>query len=165
MWIFLYISLLLAGMPVDHDVHLSKSEVNYDSKSHTVQVSIMLFLDDMEEALENRGAKDLKLYSSYEAPDAEEWIEDYLIEKLRFSANGQSISTTYIGREITEDFEGLWCYLEIPAINSDQSFAVTNEIFMEIFDDQKHVMVITKDHKRIDHWIIDEDPYTEEIRF
>jgi len=165
MWIFLYLSLFCADLTVDHDIHLSKSEVNYDSKSQSVQMSIMLFLDDLEAALEKRGAKDLKLYSKREADDADDWIDDYLGNKLRFSTNGQTLEATNLGREITEDFEGVWCYLEIPSINSNQAFAVTNEIFMEIFDDQKHVMVITKDHKRVDHWIIDEDPYTEEIRF
>jgi len=165
MWIFLYLSLFLTSPAVDHDVHLSKSEVNYDSKSQSVQVSIMLFLDDMEAALAKRGASDLKLYSNNEAEAADDYIEEYLAEKLRFNNNGQSVDAIYIGREITEDFEGVWCYLEVPVSNIEKPFAVTNEIFMEIFDDQKHVMVITKDHQRVDHWIIDEDPYTEEIRF
>lgn len=165
MWIILYVSLFFAGSAFEHDVHLSKSEVNYDSKSKSVQVSIMLFLDDMEDALKKRGADDLKLYSNNEAEDAEIWIEEYLLEKLRFKTNEKLLEATYLGREITEDFEGVWCYLEIPFTNSNQSLSVTNEIFMELFDDQKHVMVITKDLKRIDHWIIDEDPYTEEIRF
>lgn len=165
MWIFLYISIFLFGGSVDHDVHLSKSEVNYDTESKSVQVSIMLFLDDLEDALGKRGAEDLKLYNNNESEDADIWIEDYLLEKLRFSSNGGALDATYLGREITEDFEGVWCYIEIPFADSNQSFAVTNEIFMEIFDDQKHVMVITKDLKRIDHWIIAEDPYTEEIRF
>lgn len=165
MWILLYLSLFLSGSVIEHDVHLSKSEVNYDTESQTVQVSIMLFLDDLEDALSKRGAEDLKLYSNKESEDADNWIEDYLSEKLRFTSNGKSLEASYLGREITEDFEGVWCYLEIPLLNSNQPFAVTNEIFMEIFDDQKHVMVITKDLKRIDHWIIAEDPYTEEIRF
>lgn len=165
MWIFLYITFFLSGGNLDHDDHLSKSEVNYDTESQSVQVSIMLFLDDMEEALEKRGAKDLKLYSNSESEDADIWIEDYLLEKLRFKAKESELEATYLGREITEDFEGVWCYLEVPFANFNQSLEVTNEIFMEIFDDQKHVMVITKDLKRIDHWIIDEDPYTEEIRF
>ena len=69
---------------VEHDVHLSKSEVNYDSKTQTIQVSISLFLDDMEVALAARGIEDVKLFSSYEAANAEEAIEVYLSEKLRF---------------------------------------------------------------------------------
>jgi len=61
MWIFLYISLLSLGFNTDHNIHLSKSEVNYDSQSQSVQVSIMLFLDDLEAALKKGGAEDLKL--------------------------------------------------------------------------------------------------------
>jgi len=165
MWIFLYISLLSLGFNTDHNIHLSKSEVNYDSQSQSVQVSIMLFLDDLEAALKKGGAEDLKLYTNRETVDADNWIEAYLAKKLRFSNNGTPLTANYLGREITEDFGGVWCYLEIPSIRSDQSFSVTNEIFMELFDDQRHVMVITKDHKRVDHWIIDEDPYMEQIRF
>jgi len=66
MWIFLYISLLSLGFNTDHNIHLSKSEVNYDSQSQSVQVSIMLFLDDLEAALKKGGAEDLKLYTNRE---------------------------------------------------------------------------------------------------
>ncbi len=164
MWIFLYISLLLTGS-VDHDVHLSKSEVNYDTKSRSVQLSISLFLDDMEVALAARGADNVKLFSSYEVDNADVLIQDYLSDKLRFSQSGVDLSTIYLGREISEDLSAVWCYIEVADIAVDQVLSVTNEIFMEIYDDQKHVMVITKDHKRIDHWIIDDAPYTEDIRF
>ena len=164
MWIFLYLSLLLTGS-VDHDVHLSKSEVNYDTKTQTVQVSISLFLDDMELALAARGADNVKLFSSYEVENAEELIEGYLSEKLRFGQKNKDLLTTYLGREISEDLSAVWCYIEIADIAPDQVLTVTNEIFMEIYDDQKHVMVITKDHKRVDHWIIDDAPYAEDIRF
>ncbi len=164
MWIFLYLSILLSGS-VDHDIHLSKSEVNYDTKTQSVQVSISLFLDDMEVALEAQGAKDVKLFSSHEADNAEELIEKYLIDKLRFDQSGKSLPYTYLGREISEDLSAVWCYIEVRDISSDQLLTVTNEIFMEIYDDQKHVMVITQDHSRVDHWIIDEAPYSEEIRF
>ena len=163
MWIFLYLSLFLTGS-VDHDVHLSKSEVNYDTKTQTVQVSISLFLDDMEAALAARGDNDVKLFSSYEVDNAEELIEDYLGEKMRFAQGNKDLSTTYLGREISEDLSAVWCYIEVTDITPDKILTVTNEIFMEIYDDQKHVMVITRDHKRIDHWIIDEAPYAENIR-
>ena len=164
MWIFLYLSLLLIGPPA-HDVHLSKSEVNYDTKTQSVQVSISLFLDDMELALAARGANNVKLFSSYEVENAEELIENYLSDKLRFTQGDINLSTTFLGREISEDLSAVWCYIEISDIAPDRVLTVTNEIFMEIYDDQKHVMVITKDQKRVDHWIIDEAPYAENIRF
>ena len=164
MWIFLYLSLFLSGS-VDHDVHLSKSEVNYNTKTQTVQVSISLFLDDLEVALAARGAEDVKLFSSYEVENAEELIEDYLAEKMRFVQGNKELFTTYLGREISEDLSAVWCYIEVTDVAQDQILTVTNEIFMEIYDDQKHVMVISKDLKRVDHWIIDEAPYEEDIRF
>ena len=164
MWIFLYLSLFFTGS-VDHDIHLSKSEVNYDTKTQSIQVSISLFLDDVEFALANKGIKDAKLFSSFEIENAEELIEEYLSEKLRFVQNGEEFTITYLGREISEDLSAVWCYIEITNVVPNQLLTVTNEIFMEIYDDQKHVMVITQDHKRVDHWIIDEAPFTEEIRF
>lgn len=164
MWIFLYLSLLFTGS-IDHDIHLSKSEVNYDSKSRSVQVSISLFLDDFELALKERGFDNVKLFSTFEVENADELIEDYLSDKLKFSQNNEEIMTTYLGREISEDLSAVWCYIEVENVPQDQILTVTNEVFMEIYDDQKHVMVITKDLKRIDHWIIDRAPYAENIRF
>ena len=163
MLIFLYLSLFLLGS-TDHDVHLSKSEINYDTKTQTVQVSISLFLDDLENALAARGAEGVKLFSSYEVENAEELIAEYLDEKIRFVQGNKDLFTTYLGREISEDLSAVWCYIEVAQVAQDQMLTVTNEIFMEIYDDQKHVMVITKDLKRVDHWIIDEAPYAQDIR-
>lgn len=164
MWMILYISLFFSGF-VDHDVHLSKSEVNYDTKTQSLQVSISLFLDDMEVALAARGIKDAKLFSGHEVDNAEQIIARYLAEKLRFELDNKEYTASFIGREISEDLSAMWCYIEVERIASNQLLTVTNEIFMEIYDDQKHVMVITKDHQRVDHWIIDESPYSENIRF
>ena len=119
----------------------------------------------MEDALAVRGAEGVKLFSSYEVENAEELIAEYLDEKIRFVQGNKDLFTTYLGREISEDLSAVWCYIEVTQVAQDQILTVTNEIFMEIYDDQKHVMVITKDLKRVHHWIIDEAPYAQDIRF
>ena len=126
---------------------------------------VEIFLDDLENALAARGAEGVKLFSSYEVENAEELIAEYLDEKIRFVQGNKDLRTTYLGREISEDLSAVWCYIEVAQVAQDQILTVTNEIFMEIYDDQKHVMVITKDLKRVDHWIIDEAPYAQDIRF
>lgn len=149
---------------VDHDLHLSRSELNYDSRSEMLQLSICLFLDDMELALAHRGHEEVKLYSTYEDSKADLYIEDYLRDRISFVIAGDTIGYTYLGREISDDLSAVWCYIEVPQIQSSDAITVTNQVFNEIYADQTHVMVITRDMKRVDHWILDEAPFTEVLR-
>ena len=40
-----------------HDFHLSRSEINYDSPSATLQVTVHIFVDDLEKVLTKTGSK------------------------------------------------------------------------------------------------------------
>lgn len=156
--------LSLLAHSVDHDIHLSKSELNYDTKSSTLQMSICLFLDDTELALSNRGYSNSNLFSNKEVDNADKIISDYISDYLYFIVDGDTLQYSYIGREISDDLSAVWCYLESSPIESNANLKVSNKIFTEIYDDQKHVIVVTRDLKRVDHWILDEAPFTEEIR-
>lgn len=164
MSIILYLSLLLSSSSI-HEVHLSKSELNFDTATQSIQLSIRLFLDDFELAIKNQGHSDVNLFGKREDPLSDDYIEDYLQSKLKVIVGQDTSEMAFIGREMSEDFMAIWCYLEVEHVPLGVDIQVVNSIFNEMYDDQRHVMVISKDNKRIDHWIIDEAPFTEKIRF
>ena len=164
MWLILLFTALISPYEV-HEIHLSRSEVNYDTQSQSLQIGIKLFLDDFELALAKQSGSDLKLYTNRESQDADLYIESYLKEHIKLSMDDKALSTVYLGREESEDLSAVWCYIEVSDVPADTKITLTNDVFMEIYDDQRHIMVITKDLKRVDHWLIDDAPYMEEIRF
>ncbi len=161
MWKILLLSFL--SVNATHDIHLTKADVNYDTQSSTIQISISLFLDDLEAALEHRGVNNVNLYSDHEILDADNYVEDYVSDMLHINIDGSEQQMTYLGKEKSDDLTAVWCYFEVEDVESGSVLKITNQIFTELYNDQKQIMVITKDQKRIDHWLMDNAPFTDQI--
>ena len=47
-----------------------------------------------------------------------------------------------LGKEISKDLAGVWCYLEIPNIEAIKQLKIQNQLLLEVFDDQKNIVHI-----------------------
>lgn len=130
-----------------HDIHLSKSEVNYLSSKQTLQISLHLFLDDLEMSLEDYGAKNLNLCTEKEHIDGESYIIAYLRDHFKFIQNEKAAPINFIGKEQSEDLIAVWCYLEIPIDASTELFH-ENLILLDKYDDQKNIISFKEDGKK-----------------
>jgi len=129
--------------PADHDFHVSKCLVEYNEGEQSLQISLHLFIDDLEEALRRQGADKLFICTKKEAPRAESHIFQYLRKHFSFEADGQKREYTFIGKEVSEDLMAAWCYLEIAGVKKLETLKVSNSLLMEVFDDQKNLVSIT----------------------
>jgi len=140
--------LFLNGFTTDiHDIHLSKAEVNYISGDQKLQISLHLFLDDLEMSLEDYGAKDLMLCTEKEHEDGESYIIAYLRDHFLFLQNSQAIPIDFIGKEQSEDLIAVWCYLEI-SIDASKDLYHENLILLDKYQDQKNIVSFKEDGKR-----------------
>ncbi len=126
-----------------HDFHVSKCLLEYNEEEQALQMSLHIFLDDLEEALRRRGHDKLFLCTAREAEQAEEHLQQYLRDRLTLRVNGQAAPYEYIGKEISQDLAAVWCYLEITGVSQLKTLEVSNAILMEVFDDQKNIVSIT----------------------
>ena len=51
--------LLLNSFNVDHDIHLSTCLIEYNQVEKALQITLHIYIDDLEDALELEGHKDL----------------------------------------------------------------------------------------------------------
>ncbi|MEO5907159.1 MAG: DUF6702 family protein, partial [Saprospiraceae bacterium] len=51
----------------DHDIHISLSELRFNEETHSFEVSIKIFIDDLEKALKKDGATDLYIGTNQES--------------------------------------------------------------------------------------------------
>ena len=123
-----------------HDFHTSLSEINYNSKTKSLEVSIRLFSDDFEKTLNKQNnVKNIKL----EDPDKtlEPLIEKYLRKNLSLiSANKEVKLLNYIGKE-TEG-EATWIYVEFYDCQNIKNYTLFNNIMQEMFTDQTNLVNI-----------------------
>ena len=128
--------LLSAGL---HEFHVSKCLVKYSEKDQSLQISIHIFIDDFETALKDKEDQ-LFLGTEREKSSADQFVENYLTEKLKIKVDGTDQSFEYIGKEISDDLQALWCYFEIENTNPNQKIEIENTVLMELFDDQKNIV-------------------------
>lgn len=126
-----------------HDFHVSKTLIEQSRNGQSLEISLHLFIDDLELALEKEGHIQQFIGTQQEAADAETNLVAFLHKKLQIEINGATSAPTWIGKEISEDLSGLWCYLELPLTGSVESVKVTNAIFLNLFADQKNIVQVS----------------------
>jgi len=116
--------------------------VEYNAQEQALQMSMHVFLDDLELALAERGADSLHICTKMERSDAEYYLGRYLEEQVQFSIDGQPVTFTFLGKEISDDLQAVWCYLEVKDLPPFREMTVTYEVLLDLFDDQKNIMHI-----------------------
>ncbi len=134
---------LLPMIDVDeHKFYVSKCMIEYNQSEKALQVSLHVFVDDLENALEERGATNLLIGTPDENEGADEHILSYFKEKFTIHANGLEVPFDFIGKELSDDYSGLWCYLEIPEIDFLSNLKITSAILTELFDEQQNIVTV-----------------------
>ncbi len=149
----------------DHDFHVSKCLVEYNEAERALQVSMHIFIDDLEEALRRQGADQLFLCTEREAANAETHLRRYLEQNFRLQANGAPAAYEFLGKEISDDLAAVWCYLEVTGIDHLEQLTVTNRILTEVYDDQKNIVSVFGPGDRKGLLLFQRGKDTESVRF
>ncbi len=150
---------------IDHDLHLSKMDLKYDTEDKALQIVINVFVDDLEAALLERGSDNLKILTEKEAVETDSLILDYFYDMLDLEIDGETVNLTFIGKESSEDFMAAWCYLEVSELDDIQHLSLSNRVLLDLFEDQRNVVTIKKDRKRVASFIFDDVKQVEEVTF
>lgn len=148
-----------------HEFHLGKCFIEYNEKEQALQISMHLFIDDLEEALRQQGADKLFICTEKEDPKAETYIYKYLQQKFTLQLEDQPIQYTFLGKEISEDLAAVWCYLEVEHLETIQKLYVKNNALMDAFEDQQNIIKIVGPNKKKSYFLFDNKSYEETIQF
>ena len=121
-----------------HPLHVSTTEVNFNSKEKSLEISCRIFTDDFENILAKKfnTKTDLSKPSMQKAMD--ELIKKYIAAHLSFNVDGKIKKANYIGFEI--DHEATNVYIEIVDVNSFKTLNVSNTLLYDLFDDQMNIL-------------------------
>jgi len=130
----LFLGLLFPDL---HPFHNSVTEMSYNVKDQSWEISIRLFQDDLEQSVSSAIGKKYRMVPGDEASEKE--LDTYLRKHFRFHA-GKQISTPYrwLGTEQQQD--AIWVYLEIPTTSDLAGSYLENSIFLEVFEDQTNLV-------------------------
>lgn len=123
-----------------HKYYVSLCEIEYLKEKQSVQITLGVFIEDLEFILNKNSGKQLNLGSKTEAGNIDDYYKKYLNEHLLFTINGKNLPYKFIGKEYDGDIVRF--YLEINNIKELKSIAVTNNILIQEFDNQKNIVKI-----------------------
>ena len=146
-----------------HEFHMSKSTINYNTKDQTLQITMNMFIDDLELVLQPTAGDTLRICTRKEKEEAEDMIHAYIIEHLIIEIEGKKIIPEFLGKEQSDDLAAVWCYLEVVDIPSFSEMSVTNDIMIELYDDQKNMTHIQLDKQRVEDILFTPEKTTEKI--
>lgn len=158
LFIFFFVIALIAPSFAnqDHDIHLSLCELRYNEQSYSFEVSIKIFIDDLETAISKESASQLRIGTSNEAPETDEMIASYLNKSFSIEIDGIKLKASFLGKELTDDMLAVWCYVEFPVKKTQpQKCVLTNRILFEIYDDQRNIMDIRMNKSHKDYMIFE----------
>jgi hypothetical protein len=125
-----------------HDFHVSKCLIEYSAPEQALQISLHLFVDDLEEALRQQGHDNLKIGTTKEDTLAETYLRDYLLKTFQVEIDDQPMKFSLLGKELSDDFLAVWCYLEITNVADFQKLKLSNSVLIETFSDQTNMVTV-----------------------
>ncbi|MGB0862083.1 MAG: DUF6702 family protein [Saprospiraceae bacterium] len=131
-------SLLSTSQEDLHKFYMSVTEIEYNSQSQSVEMTIRLFTDDFETALESSSNEKIRLGTKREHTDTDKYIQKYLKNHIEISVNNQAQTFDFIGKEAK--INNTYCYIEIPNISDFESINIKNLLLFDLFDGQKNIV-------------------------
>ena len=140
MYKLVYLIVSFFSLSTFHDYHTSLTEINYNPKNKSLEVSLRLFTDDLELALTKlNGGKVITLESQSEL--VESLLELYIKKNFAIvSQNKEVKKIKYYGKE--KEAEATWVYIEILDCAQIKDFTLFNTILIDLFSDQNNLVNI-----------------------
>ena len=148
-----------------HEFHISKCQIDYNLEEKALQMTMHIFIDDLEEALRKEGIDKLFLCSDKEKKQADRHLYQYLQKYFLITVNEEAASYEYVGKEPSEDLLGVWVYLEITDVQDIQQLTVKNRVLLDLFDDQKNITSVTVPPGKQNYFILEKGKSEESISY
>ncbi len=119
---------------------MSVSDIKYKEDKKAIQISIRIFLDDLELGLQAyTGNEKLDITAQENWEFVEKNIKPYLLERIKlWDEKSRPYEINFIGAEIEEDV--MWAYLEIEKVKKLKQVKVHISVLHEVWSDQENLV-------------------------
>lgn len=129
-----------------HKFYVSITKIEYVKEKKSLQIITKIFIDDIEDALQQRYDSSLSLGAKKETKTTDENVKRYILSKLKIEVNEKPVKLDYIGKEY--DVDMLVAYIEVANITDLKSLEVENKILMEMFPEQQNIIHLKTPNSR-----------------
>lgn len=125
-----------------HPIHISVTEINYNEKSKSLQMTTRIFADELELGVRaQRKEAELDLLEPKNGVTTKQLVQNYLDAHVKIKIDGKPAKMNFLGFE-QEDIS-IVSYIEIENVKKLKTIEVFNDIITEIHDDQSNLVHVT----------------------
>ncbi|AXT60793.1 hypothetical protein D1816_10675 [Aquimarina sp. AD10] len=138
-------SITLSSYTV-HKFYVSVTQIEHNKEQQTLQIISRIFIDDIEDLLKTRYDESLTIDTTKDDPKLDEYLKKYLDQKIKIKVNDKDIAFNFLGKEYEDDL--MICYLEVQNISSLEEINISNEVLMDVFEEQQNIVHVKKENQR-----------------
>jgi len=121
-----------------HKYYISLTQIDYINESKSVQITMNVFIDDLQDAINKTFNQEYDLTINADVEDSHNQIKEYLETHFKLKINGHDVSINYLGSENEGDI--IYLYAEIENINQISTIEVINNMLTDFFPDQQNLI-------------------------
>lgn len=129
-----------------HPFYVSVTEMNYNAKTKSIEISCKLFAEDLENVLKQNNKTPVDLTNEKLQSQNNYFINDYLVKHLAININSKPVKFKFVGFE--KEKESVYCYLEIVHVTAIKKLVVTNSILYDFKKEQINIMHVLVNGRR-----------------
>ncbi|MEL6655837.1 MAG: DUF6702 family protein [Bacteroidota bacterium] len=152
-------------IPAAHEFHISRTRIEYGAAQQEWQITMHVFIDDLELALAEKGSSALYLGTKRESEEADHYIQRYLQQYFQLSSGDDTLEWQWLGKEISEDLTAFWIYLVVPEANPERPLGIRNKLLLDLYDDQQNMIQVAAEKGRTKSYLFHQDHWEQEVIF
>lgn len=121
-----------------HPLHVSVTNIEYDSQKSNYQVSFKIFTDDFELAMGQKNNMNVKILGDDKNKNLDSLIMNYINAKFSVFFNNKKQTIKF--SKIENNFEATWVHCFIENNKKPKLVKIENLILTEMFDDQNNLL-------------------------
>ncbi|MEK9603171.1 MAG: DUF6702 family protein [Flavobacteriaceae bacterium] len=136
----------IVGILSTHNFYVSTTSIRFVPQDKILQITVQVFLDDFEAALQQDQNETIKLNSKLPQDDIDRITEDYFRENLLFMEHNDTLNFSFLGKVYKNDV--VVVYMEMKLDSNPQQFSIKNTILFDLLSDQKNIIHLKLGSKR-----------------
>ena len=133
-----YTFLITSLLSVAHPFFVSMTDINYNKTDKTLEVSVRIFTDDLENTIRKYHQGDIDILHPADQKAMNGYVDAYIRKHLGLKADGKTTAMSFVGYE--QESESIWSYFEIKNIPEPKRLDVYNSLLQDYNNNQINMM-------------------------
>lgn len=136
------LALLTVNSLIAHPLYVSLCDISYSQDTASIKITLTLFTEDLEMAIQQKKGQSLYLGSEKQADTAEEAVFEYLKAQFSIKLNLTPLVLDSLQKEISIGKTRTTCVFDNISLAELKEITVSHLSFFELFEEQRNLVRI-----------------------